>query len=484
MFGQSGNEWNLHMRKEFLKGAIVALLSAVLCCVTAQTSSADQPGKPALLSFKLSQDNVDISSGNLILIVEIVVSNPTGISSQQTQVTVTDGGMNTLITQLRRTDTTPNSSLQNVKFEGALDVSSLPAGAYLVSASPVTALNANGTNGFSSDTLYPTTGSSVVGAKNYLLIRQNGNLNFSYSTFKGPAFDKSSGTVYDDPKYTTVAQPIWAVGESFNASDYYELMVPTLSLKVKTITPSTCTSNGMSVLLIATGACSFEVYTDKTNDYQYFKDDQTVTVLPARTKPTYVVSPIPTQSSAVLPLNIQTPGVFGINGYVTPISATPSICHAVGNYINIASGGTCTLLYSTPGTANYLPSDTYTLTFQITRTPQSVTFSPPAKVSLTSKNLALTASASSGLPIAFDSTTPKICSVTGNSLNLLSPGACGVSATQIGSATIEPASITHTIFLTREGAKKPLVKTIKCIKKGKSKTFTGVKCPVGYTVGI
>jgi hypothetical protein len=466
------------------KRVLVIFLSVAITGFAVQGSSADQSGKPTLISFTLSSENVDIASGTSKITADIQVSNPTGIASLQTKLTVTDGGANTLIAQLLRTDTSPNSSLPNVKFEGILDISSLPAGAYSVSASPVTALNANGTYGFSSDTLYPTTNSSVVGAKNYLLIRNNGSLNFAYPTFKGPAFNKALGIAYTDQKYATVASPIWAVGETFNPADYYEKSVPSLSLKVKTITPSTCTSDGISLSLIATGACAFEVYTDKTNDYQYFKDDQTVSILPARTKPTYVVSPMPTQSSTILPLTIQSPGVFGINGYITPVSATPSICNAVGNYINIFSGGTCTLNYSTPGTLTYLPSDVYALTFQITRTSQSITFTPPANVALTSKNLALTASTSSGLPVAFESSTPKICSVSGNSLNLLSPGTCEVSATQIGSATIAPATTTHSIVLTGGGVKKASVKTVRCMKKGKSKTFAGVKCPAGFKVVI
>ena len=464
----------------FAKNTLIFLFSATICGVMAQPSFADQSAKPTLISFTLSQDSVDMTSGNLKITVDLVVTNPTGISSQQTRLTVTDGGVNTATAQLVRTDITPNSPLQTVKFEGVLDVSSLAAGAYIVSAAPITSLNANGSSGYSTDTLYPTTSATVVGAKNYLLIRNNGNLNFSYPTFKGPAFNKASSTVYADPKYTLATLPIWAVGETFNPSDYYELTVPIFSLKVRSITPLTCTSNGISLSLVATGACAFEVYTDKTNDYQYFKDAQTVTILPARTKPTYVVSPVPTQSSAILPLSISGPGVFGVSGYIIPVSITPSVCYAVGTYINILSGGTCTLNYSTPGTSTYLPSDVYPLTFQITRTAQSVTFSLPATVAQTVKTFALTATASSGLPITFHSTTPKICSITGNSLIPLSLGACGVSADQIGSATITPASATQTIVVTGEVAKKFSSKAVICVKNGKSKSITGSKCPKGY----
>jgi hypothetical protein len=102
--------------------------------------------------------------------------------------------------------------------------------------------------------------------------------------------------------------------------------------------------------------------------------------------------------------------------------------------------------------------------------------------------LTLNATASSGAPVTYQSNSPTICSVTGNSLNLLAPGSCEVTAAQAGTTTISSASATQTIAVTGSIApvakqpivKKSLVKKIVCIKKGKSRVFTGTKCPAGY----
>jgi hypothetical protein len=462
----------------------VVTLSAVFFLLTnfAEYAHADTSAKPTVVSFTLSSDNIDLASSNTRVTFDLVVSNPTGIASTQSLLTVSNAGANLVIAQLIRTDLPVNSSLQTVKFEGTADLSSLPAGAYSVSAAPITSLNSNGSFGYTTGVLSPTTSSKVKGAENLLLIRSNGDLNYSYPTFTGPAYNKTLGNVFVNPKYNTVSDPIWKVGETFNPTDYFELTVPTLSIKISTITPKVCTSTGTSLTLIATGGCSFTVYTDKTTDYQYFKYDQTVTVTDARTKPVYVIGQIPTQSSTTLPLSIPGPYVMGPTGIVTPISSTPSVCFGTGFYVTITSGGTCTLNYSTPGTATYLPSDLYTLTFQISRTAQTVAFTAPTTAALSSKSLALAATASSGQLVTFLSMTPNICSVTGTSLNLLKVGTCQIAASQNGTTTIAPVSAVQSIAITGTSVVAKAVKKLVCIKNGKTKTITSKTCPSGYKV--
>ena len=465
-----------------LKSAFALSAAFILAISVAESAYADTSTKPTVISFTLSSESIDLASPSTKVTFDLVVSNPAGIASTQSLLTVSNGGANQVTTQLIRTDLPVNSSLQTVKFEGTANLSSLPAGAYSVSAAPITSLNSNGSFGYTTSVLTPTTSSKVIGAQNLLLIRNNGDLNYSYPTFTGPAYIKTLGNVFANPRYNTVSDPIWKVGETFNPNDYFELTVPSLPLKVSTATPKVCTSTGTSLTLIAMGGCSFTVYTDKTSDYQYFKYDQTVTVTDARTKPVYVIAQIPTQSSATLPLSIPGPYLMGPTGLVTPVSLTPSVCFGAGFYINITSGGTCTLTYSTAGTASYLPSDLYTLTFQVSRTAQTIAFNTPASAALSTKSLPLSATASTGQLVTFLSSTPTICSVTGNSLNLLKAGTCQVTASQNGTTTISPVSAVQSIAITGTPVVAKAVKKLVCIKSGKSKTVTSKTCPSGYKV--
>jgi hypothetical protein len=466
-----------------IKRTIALCAGAAAIIGVAQPAFADTPTVPTLVSFTVSPNSVDIATVNTTVTFDLIVNNPTGIASNQVLVTLTDGANNTVFVPIVRVDSPVNSSLQNVEFKGTYNVASnLPTGAYKVTAAPITGLTSTGGQGYSTQTLSATTNSTIVGATNALLVRNTGYLNFAYSTFTGPAFNLNAGNHFANPKYNSVAAPIWKVGESFNPNGYYELTVPTLTLKAKTNTPATCTTDGTIISFIATGNCEFVVYTEKTVDYQYKQDSQIVGITAARTKPTIVPGTISTQSSAALPLSIPGPFVYGPTGLVIPVSATPSVCYPVGSYIAIISGGTCTLNYSSPASANYLASDVTPLTFQITRTAQTLSFSPPTSATLASKTLALSATASSGAPVTFQSDSPTICSVTGNSLNLLAPGNCQVEAIQAGSATVSPVSETQSIVVTGTlpASKTGKAKTIICVKSGKSKSVTGSKCPAGF----
>jgi|GEM_PF-934759 len=464
---------------------VIAVFSLALASISVSaTAQADVPTVPTVISFTMSPESLDIATTNRTVTFDLIVNNSAGISSPQTLVTLTDGANNSLVYPILRTDSPVNSSLERVEFKGSFTLpNTLPAGAYTATAAPIVGLNSAGGIGYSTQTVSASSSSTLLGAKNALLVRAGGNLNYSYATFVGPTFSTSHSNIFINPKYNSVVAPIWRVGETFNPSDYYELEVPTLSLKVKTTTPAICTSDGIKVSLLATGSCEFIVYTEKTSDYQYKQDDQLVVVAAARSKPSLSVRAIPTQSSKTLPLTIEGPFVFGVTGIVFPLSATPLVCYPVGSYITIISGGTCTLNYSTTETSNYLASDIFPMTFQITRGSQTVTFTPPARANLSNRVLILTASASSGGAVSFQSASVAICSVTGNSLNLLAPGTCQVQASVLGNATLEPALVTQSITVAGSVTpvlKKPAAKKIICVKYGKSKIFTATKCPAGF----
>jgi hypothetical protein len=96
------------------------------------------------------------------------------------------------------------------------------------------------------------------------------------------------------------------------------------------------------------------------------------------------------------------------------------------------------------------------------------------------KTLNLTASSSSGNLITYTSTPPGSCMVSGSVLNLLKVGNCSVTATQLGTTTLAPASATSTVVI--EGVVPANKKTISCVKGKFTKKLTGTnpKCPTGY----
>jgi len=78
---------------------------------------------------------------------------------------------------------------------------------------------------------------------------------------------------------------------------------------------------------------------------------------------------------------------------------------------------------------------------------QSITFGPAPTVVVFGSGQ-LNATASSGLPVTFSSTTPAICSVTGNTVTDIAVGSCIVAANQAGNAIYSPApQVTQTISI-------------------------------------
>jgi hypothetical protein len=162
-------------------------------------------------------------------------------------------------------------------------------------------------------------------------------------------------------------------------------------------------------------------------------------------------------------------------------------CIANGFYVQIVGGGTCTLTYQSEANTSYLASDLYTVSFEVTRDPQTINFAPVTTINIATKSLALTATASSGGAVNYSTTSPDNCSISGSTLNLLKAGNCVVTATQSGTATLAPVTASATITLTGTVASpKPVVtkKTIICVKGKNAKKVSGTnpKCPKGWKV--
>jgi hypothetical protein len=187
-----------------------------------------------------------------------------------------------------------------------------------------------------------------------------------------------------------------------------------------------------------------------------------------------------------LPKKIEIFRVFSITGvYVLPKVTTPTVCIATDFYVQIIGGGTCTLTYQSEANTSYLASDLYKVSFEVTRDPQIITFSPVTTADVSNKSLTLSATASSGGLVTYSTTSPNNCSISGSTLNLLKSGNCVVTATQSGTSTLAPVTASAIITLTGTVVTpKPVVtkKTIVCVKGKTTKKVSGTnpKCLKGY----
>jgi hypothetical protein len=166
--------------------------------------------------------------------------------------------------------------------------------------------------------------------------------------------------------------------------------------------------------------------------------------------------------------------------YVLPKSITPEICEVNVYSLKIVSGGKCILTYQSQGNSEFMKSDLYTQSVTIDRNLQAITFTLPSTANVSTRSIALAATASGSGAITYSTASAGICSITGSTLNLLRNGNCSVTATQAGTSTFAPASATATVVLS--GAAVSNRKTITCIKGKSTKRVSGVnpKCPRGF----
>ena len=422
-------------------------------------------------SFTFTPNEVEVYSPNTKIDIELVVSHPSGIDNFSTIAAFTNSKGDSLSTFLNRIDSPINQSQIKVTFRGSIVIpSNITAGVYNLSSSGVKNNSSAGYQ-FETGTIEAKKIRALVGAESGLLVKSNGSLNINYETIIGPAYDLTNISKFSDyKKVSNLPAPILKVGESIKLDDYFEVKVPSLTLRAATESPTVCTLNNLNLNFISQGVCSIKLFTNQDLNYEKFQISQVLEIKAARTKPVLVINKIENTTASNLPKLITLTTVYSsVSGFVVPKSETPAVCTAAGTSVRITNGGTCTISYQTEESINYLASDKYVISFDVTRDPQTISFAPVLTADI----------------ITYSSSTTENCSISGSTLNLLKAGNCVVTASQSGTSTLAPVSASATILLT--GAvvtPKPVVtkKTIVCVKGKSTKKVSGTnpKCPKGY----
>jgi len=179
-----------------------------------------------------------------------------------------------------------------------------------------------------------------------------------------------------------------------------------------------------------------------------YSSDVTVLLGSGIAAQTITFSPPGTMSCGAAPLAIGATATSGLP--VSFASTTPAVCTVSGNTLTIAGAGTCSIAAHQGGNLTYAPA-TVVQSFQVTPGVQTTTFGPLSNRAFGTAPFALTATASSGLPVAFASTTSAVCRVTGNLVTLAAAGTCSITATPAVSACYPAATPVVQSFQVTQG---------------------------------
>lgn len=469
---------------KFCAKILILTLSASLLLVSkmSQQSNASEYifETPKVLDFTVSKDSIEIVQDNPELSFNLKISHPIGIASTKTRLWfISRDKKFEISTELFRQ---PSESKNLATFTGNLKLNTiLSPGIYDFYADPIEGLsNKSGLPTPRTDIIYPSAFNKFPDAERSVLVRLAGELNLNNKTFVGPTYSSNVRITDDQPIVFSSESPIFRVGEFYDPIKYFNKRVQSLALKISSSTPTTCIQDSNKLKFISVGNCSFTVFTEKNADYLRTSISLSVEIATARVKPTITLPIVTSQTSISLPKVVNLNLVYNTAGeIVIPKTLSPTVCVPSGlSSVTIISGGTCNLLYQSMATNTLLDSDIYPLTFEITRSIQTISFAPPTTVKLSANSIALFATASSGGAITFTVASPDTCSVTGNTLNLLKSGNCVVHASQTGGATIAPISKTATVIIAGSDPERNII----CFAGKKSKNVSGLnpKCPKGY----
>jgi len=444
--------------------------------------------KPLIESFSASQIDIDLNNKDLKITFEVIVSHVAGIENRSTTLVLTNNRNYSISTSLFRIDSPIDYTKNRVKFQGTIDFPrTFEPGVYTYSL--IDGLSSNLINGskVSTNSVSGSILRNLKGAESGILVRSGGFLDLDYSTINGPAYGLQTNKTYiNTSKYPSPFDPVWKVGEIFTPSNYFEEVVPNVRIEINSSSPNICTTDGKVMKLVAIGECTFTISTPRTKDYKARSILQTVSITTERSIQKLFVEEIPPRKVQNLPITLTLPAVYASGTtaveYIFPKSNTPEICAVAGYSLKVISGGDCVLTYQSLGNISYLPSEIYTQTIVFEKAIQTISFALPKTVKVTDKTIMLSATSSSGNPISYTSTPISTCTISGSVLNLLQAGNCSITATQVGTPTIAPASTTVNITLT--GNTVAAEKKITCFKGKKTKKASGAnpKCPKGYKV--
>jgi sugar lactone lactonase YvrE len=216
-----------------------------------------------------------------------------------------------------------------------------------------------------------------------------------------------------------------------------------LTVRFTSLTTSICTVSDDTVTLVAVGKCTIHASQPGNADYapatsvnqsfQVTKGSQTISFPPLSNQP-YNVGAFVVSATASSGLSVK----FA--------SATTSVCTVSNDTVTLVAVGTCTIRASQPGNADYTAAAPVNQSFQVTKASQTISFNALPNEPLSTPPFTVTATASSGLPVSFASSTITICTVSGNEVTLVAIGRCTIRATQPGNLDYNAAAPVNQSF--------------------------------------
>lgn len=186
----------------------------------------------------------------------------------------------------------------------------------------------------------------------------------------------------------------------------------------------------------------------KNASISYVGGDGNDVVLTALSEQTISFAAIADQTYDVSTINLAASSSSGLA--VTYASATASVCTVSGSTVSFVTTGLCSITASQSGNNFFNSAADVTQNFLINEAFQSINFPAIADKTYGDAIFTVNATASSGLTIDFTSSSTPVCTVSGSTVTIVSPGTCIITASQPGDMNYAiAADITQTFEVNK-----------------------------------
>ena len=340
----------------------------------------------------------------------------------------------------------PAASVQSITFTSSPPVPATVGGAYVVSATASSGLPVSFSASPGSAGVCTVSGSSVsfVGAGACTIFAdQAGNASYQPAPQVQQSFTVSPPAASSQTISFTSTAPSGAVvgGPSYAISATASSGLP-VTFSAAASSAGICTVSGATVSLVGAGTCT--VNANQSGNASY---------LPApQVQQSFAVS-TPGKSSQTITFTSTAPSGATVGGPTYAVSATASsgltvgfsaaassagICTVAGSTVSFVGVGTCTVYANQAGNASYNPAPQVQQSFSVAKGAQTINFtsSAPGGAVVAGPTYNVTATASSGLPVAFSiaAASAGVCTISGPTVSFVAGGTCTVNANQAGNA--------------------------------------------------
>jgi hypothetical protein len=134
------------------------------------------------------------------------------------------------------------------------------------------------------------------------------------------------------------------------------------------------------------------------------------------------------------------PSASASSGLAVTYAASGNCSIVVGPKVHLTGAGSCTVTASQGGNANYNAAPDAAQTFAIAKANQTISFGALAGKALGAADFTVSATASSGLTVAFSSLTTAVCTMpSATTVHIVAVGSCTIRASQPGNADYNAA---------------------------------------------